>query len=238
MDSNMKSYYDYTLSPLGRLFYATLHRQLEWIKGKTVLDFGSGFGFTADRLAVDNKLTALEPDIEMIANSQNQNGYIQLIGDVQELKKLESESFDVVLCHLVLEFVEFRDEILAELTRLLKPGGTLSIVRHNREGRIIQAAVCEVNFSEAKRLLSGEDSFSETFGDIKYYDNDELLSMLNGRFEIEKVQGIRALASLHDAVTQNSEGWLEDMLHLENELLKRSEFVAVSYFNHIIMIKR
>lgn len=36
-------------------------QQIGEIKGKTILDFGSGTGITADYFAADNQVTAIEP---------------------------------------------------------------------------------------------------------------------------------------------------------------------------------
>ena len=36
-------------------------QQIGEIKGKTILDFGSGTGITADHFAADNQVTAIEP---------------------------------------------------------------------------------------------------------------------------------------------------------------------------------
>ena len=41
--------------------------QLQDIKGKRVLDFGSGFGLVANHLAQENQVLAVEPNEEMVA---------------------------------------------------------------------------------------------------------------------------------------------------------------------------
>ncbi len=66
MNEEMKLYYDYTISPLGKLFYNTIFEQLQNIKHKEILDFGSGFGFTSNFLAQNNNVTAIEIDKTMI----------------------------------------------------------------------------------------------------------------------------------------------------------------------------
>lgn len=42
----------------------------------------------------------------------------------------------MIICHNVLEYIENRRSILAELHRVLKPHGVLSIVKHNHAGRV------------------------------------------------------------------------------------------------------
>ena len=41
--------------------------KLQDIKGKRVLDFGSGFGLVANHLAQNNEVLAVEPNEEMVA---------------------------------------------------------------------------------------------------------------------------------------------------------------------------
>ena len=69
-------------------------KQIGTLNGKTILDFGSGTGITADHFAADNKVIAVEPSEEMLAKQVNTNGYQQIIGSLDELKKLPGESFD------------------------------------------------------------------------------------------------------------------------------------------------
>ena len=94
-------------------------KQIEELKGKTVLDFGSGTGITADHIAADNTVIAVEPSEEMLAKQVNTNGYQQIIGSTEGLKKLPNESFDYVFCHNVLEYADDREIIVREFYRLL-----------------------------------------------------------------------------------------------------------------------
>ncbi len=235
MDENMQAYYDYTVSPLGQVFYKTVWRQLEHIKGKKVLDFGSGFGFTADCLAKNNDVTAIETEQIMLDAAIKPSQFKQIHGDLNTVKTFPNGSFDVIICHLVFEFVDNAEEILQELMRVLKNNGTLSIIRHNRAGRIIQATVQDCDLTQAHKLLNGGYSFSSAFGNIKYYEDNDLLNWANQSLSIDAVYGVRALASLHDAKTQSQINWIDDMTALEWELLKNPHFIDIAYFKHLFL---
>ncbi len=237
MTSDMKLYYDYTVSPLGNVFYETVWRQLEHIQGKRVLDFGSGFGFTSCFLAKNNDVTAVEPNTDMIKECKNNGSFTQITGDLEIVRSMQSESFDMVICHLVFEFVDSPKEILSELVRVLKTGGLISIVRHNRAGRIIQSVVQDYDVQETKKLLQGNPSYSSAFGNINYYENDDILEWAAGLLAKESVFGVRSLASLHDASMQAKAGWVHSMLEIEWELLKNPHFVNIAYFNHVLYKK-
>ncbi len=237
MNNDMKLYYDYTISPLGKLFYKSVFSQLQWANGKKALDFGSGFGFTADYLANNNDVIALELDKSMIEHSKNTNNYKQINGDLDALANFDSESFDLITCHLVLEFVPQPQKIISELMRLLKKDGVLSIIRHNKNGRIIQATVQDYDLKDAQHLLNGGYSFSSAFGDIKYYENDDIILLCENKLKIKEVFAIRILASLHGSDIQNSENYVEHMFELEKNLFKNEDFIKIAYFNHILLTK-
>ncbi len=237
MTEEMKLYYDYTVSPLGQLFYKTVHQQLGEIANKKILDFGSGFAFTSNYLAKNNEVTAVEYLPEMIEAVNQKHRFTQINGDVSVLKKIEDESFDVIILHLVLEFVDDAKTILDEIIRLLKKDGYISVVRHNANGRIIQSVVQDYNLDETKKLLSGAPSFSSAFGDIKYYGNDTLLELADDKLKIESVWGVRAIASLCSAEMMGRTDWLNNMFDIEWELLKQRSFVENAYFNHLILSK-
>ncbi len=236
MDNNMKLYYDYTISPLGKLFYKTVWSQLGKVKNNKILDFGSGFAFTSNYLGESNEVTGLEINKEII-DEVKENKFTQIHGGLETLKNMKSETYDIIICHLVFEFVENPSEILKELTRVLKRDGFISVVRHNRNGRVIQAIVQDYDLDEAKKVLQGEPSYSSAFGDIKYYENDDILNWGENKIKIEKIYGVRTLASLHNSKIQEKENWLDEMYKMELELLKYEEFIKIAYFNHIILRK-
>ncbi len=238
MDNDMKLYYDYAKSPLGTLFYKTVFSQLNDIQNKKVLDFGSGFAFTSDFLAQNNDVWALERSEVMIENTSRQNNYNQITGDLSALKNMNDESFDVVICHLVLEFVnEPISVFINELARVLKKGGLMSIIRHNKNGRIVQAVVVDYDLDDAHHLMSGGNSYSSAFGNIKYYTNEELFAVTSPVFKAEKIYGVRTLASLHSANIMQTTNWTDKMFKIESELCKNTDFINIAYFNHILLRK-
>ncbi len=240
MNDGMKLYYDYTLSPLGKLFYRTVWKQLEDVKGKKVLDFGSGFAYTTNFLAENNEVTALELDADIIKAAEKQHEYTQIHGDVSWLKNVADETFDVVICHLVFEFVKTdeRKIIIAELMRVLKKDGFISLIQHNRAGRVVQAVVQEYNLEDAENILNGGYSFSSAFGDIRYYSHEDLLQWTDDKMYISKVDGVRTLASLHNVDVCSLENWVDDMFKMEWQLLQHKAFVDIAYFHHLILKHR
>ena len=230
MSANIQSYLENIRKPWGQIYYDILFDQLQDIKGKRVLDFGSGFGLVANHLAKENKVLAVEPNQEMVALRAQEHSYQQLVGSLDQLASLEDASFDVILCHNVLEYVEDRKLVLEEFTRLLKPDGLLSIVKHNEVGRVLQTVVFENNTQKALDLLAGQDLETHSMGSAQAYDLDVTVEDL--ALEVHSYQGIRVFYGLQDNRFKGQEGWRESMLMMELAVCQESPYKDIAFFQH------
>nr|WP_203730267.1 methyltransferase domain-containing protein [Streptomyces sp. SID12501] len=107
-----------------------------------VLDVGMGQGTQALRLArAGHQVTGVEKDPRML-DAAREALAAEPEGIRDRVRLLESDgrdtgvhflpgSFDVVLCHGVLMYVELPDALLAGLARMLAPGGLLSLLVRN-----------------------------------------------------------------------------------------------------------
>ena len=105
MTANLQAYKAHLQAPWGKLQYDIVFVFLESLKGQKILDFGSGFGIVADFLAEKNQVTAIEPSPEMIVERKQEFSYEQLQGSLDLLQQLPDQSFEVIICHNVLEYV-------------------------------------------------------------------------------------------------------------------------------------
>ena len=213
-------------------------KQIGGLKGKTILDFGSGTGITADHFATNNQVTAIEPSEDMLAQRINTNGYKQIVGSTEKLKKLLSNSFDYILCHNVLEYADDREEIVREFYRLVKPNGKLSIVKHNRNGRVMQMVVLLNNFDEANHLLDGHNSNAQQFGTINYYADSDIAEWCDS-FVLRESFGLRTFWDLQqNQEIQKDEEWQKKMLDIEMKVSQKPDFQKIAFFHHLIFEKR
>ena len=221
-----------------KLAKVIIWKQIGELKGKTILDFGSGTGITPNHYATDNNVIAVEPSEEMLAKQVNTNGYQQIIGSTDELKNLPSECFDYIFCHNVLEYVDDREEIVREFYRLLKPSGKLSIVKHNRNGRVMQMIVLLNNFDEANNLLDGHNSNAQQFGIINYYDDKDIIEWCDG-FTLQETYGLRTFWDLQqNQEIQKDEDWQKKMIDIEMKVSQNPDFQKIAFFHHLIFEKR
>ena len=234
-NKKLYSYFDYVNEPWGRLFYLCAWKQLPELKGKKILDFGSGFGITAEHLSKDNEVIAVEPSEDMIKISgKTKPNFKQIIGGLKDLKQFADGTFDCIICHNVFEYVDDRNTILNEFSRILKNDGFISIIKHNKAGRIMQKAVFDYDIDAVKTLLNGGVNTSRNFGEIKTYEDTDLFV---GNLVIDKCYGICALYGLQNNDIKYKDGWQETMLEIETAVSEKEEFRNIAFFHHVILRK-
>jgi len=241
MDS-VKEYVELVKAPWGRMFYDLVFTQLDIPQTPRlkILDFGSGLGVTANYYAAWHDVTAIEPNEEMIDNSHRENLYTQIHGSIEKIAEFEDNTFDIVFCHNVLEYIEDKEPIVAELLRLLKSGGFLSVVKHNRVGRILHTSVFKNDPKKALLLLDENTNDKSNYLGTQYiYTNDYIAALAdkyNGK--IKAVYGMRAFYALgQDNTVKYTDEWYENMLLLENRTATIDEYKQAAFFNHLLIEK-
>lgn len=234
---NINGYLDSTKAPWGRLFYRLVWHHLEF-RDRKILDFGSGFGITANHLAESNAVTAVEPNAELLEHRICDHHYEQIIGSIEKLQGMANGSFDVILCHNVLEYIENRADLIAEFHRLLKNDGILSIVKHNKNGKVMHKAVFENNIDEAMSLLNGGNAVSQNFGTIDEYEIEDLQDYISGRFDLDKVYGIRTFYGIQPNSFKCEPDWEERMFKLECAVENDAAYTNVAFFQHLLLKRK
>ena len=235
----IKDYRNMVEQPWGRMFYDLIFRQLSITNDKRakILDFGAGFCITADHYAQNHDVTALEPNKEMYDLRIEGGDYTLIPEGLEYLLGIEDNSFDVVICHNVLEYVDDIETVVKHLVRVLKPGGILSIIKHNELGKVFAYAVLNDNPKAALDVLSNytEDS---VFGNRNVYSKEYLVDFIGNEADLKDVYGIRTffgLSSNNDI--KFSEEWYENMLELETKAGAVDEYKQVAFYNHLIFKK-
>lgn len=213
-------------------------KQLGEISGVNILDFGSGNGAVASYYAEKNTVTAIEPDIDAIKNRIQDFKYTQIFGNITALTSFQDKTFDMIICHNVFEYAAEREAVMKEFSRLLKIGGTLSVLKHNRTGRVMQMTVLLNNFESANSLLDGNNSTAQKYGTINYYDDEDLLKWSDS-FYIDKIFGQRTFWDLQqNQEIHKDKEWQRKMLEIENRVSTIDEFKNIAFFHHIILKKK
>lgn len=104
------------------------------IDADAVVELGAGVGANLEHLPPGTKLVAVEPSVQMHARlrerAEEADVDLELIAGGAEALPLDDASFDEVICSLVLCTVAEPDRVLAEVRRILRPGGRFRFVEH------------------------------------------------------------------------------------------------------------
>ena len=95
--------------------------------GNTVLDLGSGTGAAFDQL-INYETTAIDPEKMMLELNSFEN---KVLGSAEDLP-FDDNSFDNVFCSFVWRNVSDTNKALAEVHRVLKPGGKFILLDMTR----------------------------------------------------------------------------------------------------------
>jgi 2-polyprenyl-6-hydroxyphenyl methylase/3-demethylubiquinone-9 3-methyltransferase len=118
----------------GRL--AWFDRHIDW-QGKDVLDLGCAGGFMAEAMATRGaRVTGIDPAADAIAaarrHADSTGLAIRYDVGMGEALPYDASAFDAVVCVDVLEHVADLHKVLAEVARVLRPGGLFLFDTINR----------------------------------------------------------------------------------------------------------
>jgi S-adenosylmethionine-dependent methyltransferase len=171
-DKKTQAWLRYTASPAGRLRHIAIMHYLRLHLSDPpldVLDAGGGTGEQALDLARDGHVaTLLDISAPMIDHARSHGvglGVEFRCASVDQIPVLfEAASFDLVLCHSLLEFVTDPSQLLSDLMSVLRVGGLLSVVVGNRCHFALRAALVKRDFRQAQRALDEELPSTDLFG--------------------------------------------------------------------------
>ena len=104
-----------------------------WLAGGTVLEVGTGLGAFAHRLAERYRVIGMDLDAAVVARAFRSSPVMGIAGSAYDLP-LPDASLDAVVVFDVLEHLAETDRALAELRRVVRPGGYVLMSVPNPQG--------------------------------------------------------------------------------------------------------
>jgi len=209
-----------------------------------VVDIGGGTGGFAVRVAeLGHRVTVIDPSPDALAalgRRADESGVANLVtgqqGDLASLPDLvPAGSADVVLCHGVLEIVDDPTGALATIARVLRPGGSLSLLVSQRHAAVVARAMAG-HFNQARALLDDPTAGAAT----RRFTADEVTSVLDqAGFDIAAVHAVRVFADLVPSTLVDLEpGAATALIELEQAVANRPEYLALAAQVHVVATRR
>jgi S-adenosylmethionine-dependent methyltransferase len=205
------------------------------------LDVGGGTGAIAVRLAQlgihVTLLDASEAMLDVARHVGREAGVTEKIalkhGDVSEFSNFfQAGSFDVILCHNILEYVDDPGAVLRTAARCLRDRASLlSVVVRNRAGEVLKSAIREGDLVATEQNLTAEWARESLYGGpVRLFAGESLQAMLvESSLAVDAQIGIRVLSDyLPPSVSQTND--YERVLQLERKLGRRPEFAAIARY--------
>jgi len=205
------------------------------------LDVGGGIGATAVRLArLGIHVTLLDSSpamLDIARGTAQEAGVSDKVvlkhGDAAQLAGLfHAASFDVILCHNVLEFLDDPIAVLSGAARVLRDSSAmLSVLVRNRAGEVLKAAIQTGDLAAAENNLTAEWGQESLYGGrVRLFTPDSLRAMLKAAsFRTIAERGIRVLADYLPSRISRSAEYLP-IFELERKLSIRPEYAAVARY--------
>ena len=248
--SGADKYAAYLETPEGRLRLDLAFNNLQEFlppvrRPLRVLDVGCGTGAIALRLArLGFHVTLLDsslPMLELARRAAKRAGVSDQIalknGDAAELANLlGAASFDVILCHNTLEYVESPKAVLRGAARMLRDSSAiLSLIVRNQAGEVLKAAIKDGDLNSAEQNLTAEWAHESLYGgNVRLFTAESLKPMLAAAsLVITAERGVRVMSDyLPPQVSRVAE--YKRVFELERKLGRRPEFAAVARYTQYI----
>jgi S-adenosylmethionine-dependent methyltransferase len=204
------------------------------------LDLGCGTGSVAVRLAqIGIQVTALDCSLAMldlvkrkVAEAGVRDKITLTHGDVARLADgFQKSSFDIIICHNLLEYVDEPSAVLGGAARLMRDSAMLSVVVRNQAGEVLKAALQAGDLAAAERSLTAEWGQESLYGGrVRLFTGEALEAMLkDASLEISARSGVRVVADYLPAQISRSAEY-ERIFALERKIGKRQEFFGVARY--------
>jgi S-adenosylmethionine-dependent methyltransferase len=243
-------YAAYLETPEGRLrldlAFANLQDFLpQATRSLRALDLGCGTGAIAVRLARLSLhvtlLDASEAMLDFAERAAREAGVTERIalkhGDATQFANLfPAESFDVILCHNILEYVDDPCAVLRSTARALRDSSSIiSVLVRNQAGEVLKAAIQDGDLAAADHYFTAEWGHESLYGGrVRLFTPESLDAMLlDSSLALTKECGVRVLSDyLPPSVSRTDE--YQRILELERKLGRRPEFAAVARYTHCL----
>ena len=206
-----------------------------------VLDLGAGTGELAARCRqAGHAVTLVDFSQAMLTEAARHlsgPGVTMICASVDEAPdRLADASFDVVVCHSVLEFVEDPGRVMRTCAGLLADGGVLSVAFGNRHHAPLRSAIVERDLDRGSRETAGTSEALDCFGLPKHlFDPDSMRSLVRSNgLRIVADHGVRVVTDLLDLSLSSDPARYDRLLALEVSMMGVDAYRDIARYVQVV----
>jgi len=249
-ESGAGAYADYLQTVEGRLrldlamanvreFVDNAHESIE---NRRALDVGGGTGAQAIKLAKSGwRVSVLDSSAAMLALAEKAAGDANLSSERIQFYQAEAEqvdelfapqSFHLVICHNVLEYVDDSRAVLVKLKNVLAESGLASILVRSRAGEAMRAVLKAHDLASAESMLTAEWAIESLYGGkARLFDEQSCRGLCSAAgLDVLATRGIRVVADyLPPELSATDDGYAR-LLSFERRCGAMTEFASVARY--------
>lgn len=214
------------------------------VQDQRALDVGGGTGVMALRLAsLGFEVELLDSSEPMLALARKEAQALSRRvsfrqADVNCLADLfEPSSFELVVCHNLLEYMQDPPAVLRALARVLKKDGRsmVSLLVRNRYGEVMKAAIKRQDLELAKAALCAETVVASLYDQpVRVFDPVDLSRMVEqAGLEPLALRGVRVVSDYLDSEVLTEDAY-QRLLELELLLGAQPQLAAIARYTQIV----
>ena len=214
-----------------------------------VLDIGGGNGLDSLALAEQgHSVTIVDHSAEMLADAKrraaelNIEPRLKLVhAPLSQLGALfEQATFDLVLCHNVLQYVDDAATAIGVMGPLLSAPGLLSIILPNPSSEPLRVAFQQYDLPLAQSRIDASHIYTPLFEvDVRRYNVDEISNWLaEAGLQLSAHYGIRCICDyLADNERKYDPEFFEQLTKIEIAMSDTHPYYLIARFMHLLATK-
>jgi S-adenosylmethionine-dependent methyltransferase len=242
---NAERYAAYLKTPAGRLRSELAWKNLSRLlpndaSERRALDVGGGTGFATVQLArIGHAVVLVDSSKQMLQIACQQAEACGAAARISfchatasQLPALfDAKSFDLVVCHNLLEYIEDPSATVRNIAYLLRTGGMLSVLVRNRAGEVLKEAVKSGDWKLAAANLTAETVADTLYGErTRLFAPADLRELFAGAgLEVVAEHGVRVFFDYVNPAN-SSDATYTEIFELESTLGARPEFFAIARY--------